>query len=61
MSSTNRGSVRNPQDYYCTPITTIQEFWKEFCEAENVNIEDFNAILDPCAGGDFSQQLEISL
>lgn len=52
MSSTNRGSERSPQDYYYTPIPTIQDFWINFCEVENVNIEDFPNILDPCAGGD---------
>ncbi len=52
MSSTNRGIQRNKDDYYYTPIQTIQDFWKKFCEIENKNIEDFSEILDPCAGGD---------
>jgi len=52
MSSTNRGSVRNPHDYYYTPINTIITFWKKFSEVENVNVTDFSTILDPCAGGD---------
>lgn len=52
MSSTNRGSERSPQDYYYTPIPTIQDFWKKFCLIENKTIDDFPVILDPCAGGD---------
>lgn len=52
MSSTNRGSIRNEFGYYYTPIKTIQDFWKKFCEVENIKLEDFHTILDPAAGGD---------
>jgi hypothetical protein len=52
MSSTNRGAERNKDDYYYTPISTIQDFWRKFCEVEGKSIEDFNLIFDPCAGGD---------
>ncbi len=52
MSSTNRGSERNKEDYYYTPIQTIQDFWKKFCEVENLAYRHFNFVLDPCAGGD---------
>jgi hypothetical protein len=52
MSSTSRGSERSPQDYYYTPITTIQDFWRKFCLIENKTINDFPIIRDPCAGGD---------
>lgn len=52
MSSTNRGAERSIADYYYTPIPTIQDFWKKFCEVEGKIINDFSTILDPCAGGD---------
>lgn len=52
MSSTNRGAERNKDDYYYTPIQTIQDFWKKFCEVENLAFHHFDFVLDPAAGGD---------
>jgi hypothetical protein len=55
MSATNRGSERQRDDYYYTPIQTIQDFWVKFCEVENKSITNFESILDPCAGGDIDR------
>ncbi len=52
MSSTNRGVERNKDDYYYTPIQTIQDFWRKFCEVENLAYHHFNFVLDPASGGD---------
>ncbi len=44
MSSTNRGSIRRPRDYYPTPHYTIQSL---------INVLDFSAVktfLEPCKG-----------
>ncbi len=49
MSSTNRGSDRQPSDYYVTPVPPILDFLKEFYRDTFFNP---SIILDPCAGGD---------
>ena len=49
MSSTNRGSTRNRDDYYVTPDWCVREFfrnWKEFEE-----LSPNSRILDPSSGG----------
>ena len=51
MSSTNRGTVRNGNDYYTTPVKSIVDFIDAFNQVENVFQEDIS-ILDPSAGGD---------
>lgn len=48
MSSTYRGSTRNKDDYYLTPVDEIQKFIKEFKKHECIG----GYIIDPCAGGD---------
>lgn len=49
MSSTNRGTPRQAQDYYVTPIPPILEFLSAFYEDTGFRPK---LILDPCAGGD---------
>ena len=51
MSSTNRGTRRNENDYYTTPVSSIVDFIVAFNQVENVFQEDVS-ILDPSAGGD---------
>ena len=49
MSSTARGTVRNANDYYVTPLWLIREFLQRFIPEHNI---DVNApTLDPAAGG----------
>lgn len=50
MSSTSRGSARNENDFYVTPIPPITHFLTEL--AKDVDISDCLSIVDPCAGGD---------
>lgn len=52
MSSTNRNTTRNANDYYITPQDHIKLFWSNWLS----NHKDFNTmdvqVLDPSAGGD---------
>lgn len=51
MSSTNRGAVRSPNDYYVTPVAEICKFLTAFYI--NTDFKFVGAsVLDPCAGGD---------
>jgi hypothetical protein len=52
MSAKGRGSEVQKDEYYYTPLKTIRDFWKNFCHVEDVAFNDFDYILDPCAGGD---------
>jgi hypothetical protein len=52
MSATNRGSVRNKEDYYITPQHTIEEFLAAFAKVEPRLLEPHRLFLDPCCGGD---------
>jgi len=54
MSATNRGTVRNEQDYYVTPQKTIKDFLNAFLSTELRQGLYGATILDPCAGGDLS-------
>lgn len=51
MSSTNRGTLRNKDDYYITPEWVIDNFLKYFLSYVH-NFHSNIRILDPCAGGD---------
>lgn len=55
MSSTNRGAVRNKDDYYVTPHNTIREFLAFVRESDACIKKPFfyfgDKILDPSAGG----------
>lgn len=53
MSSTNRGTVRNADDYYVTPHWLIEDFLAAFAE-NNILVcspDDNPRVLDPSAGG----------
>ncbi|MDO6426201.1 SAM-dependent methyltransferase [Thalassotalea sp. 1_MG-2023] len=49
MSSTARGTVRNANDYYVTPLWMVDEFLERFVPEYSIDVND--SILDPCAGG----------
>lgn len=49
MSSTHRGGVREPSDYYVTPIDAIATFLREWSRVEDLS--GIKNIFDPCAGG----------
>ncbi|ATC93484.1 SAM-dependent methyltransferase [Pseudoalteromonas tunicata] len=49
MSSTNRGTVRNADDYYVTPQTMIDTFLSHFLV--EFSLPKDSVILDPSAGG----------
>jgi hypothetical protein len=53
MSATNRGAVRNPNDYYITPLWAVSKFLAALHE-DNLVFPNGGPelILDPCAGGD---------
>lgn len=54
MSSTNRGAVRTPNDFYVTPPAEIQKFLRWWCETDQearAFWERPRKILDPAAGG----------
>ena len=53
MSSTNRGTVRNADDYYVTPHWLIEDFICAFSENCHFYLDPENQplILDPSAGG----------
>jgi len=51
MSSTNRSSVRSPNDYYVTPVNQIVDFLCAFRQDTKISFRN-NSFLDPCAGGD---------
>lgn len=55
MSSTNRGSVRTPNDFYCTDPKEIVKFliaWRQTDAVADLNFRRDNMlILDPAAGG----------
>ena len=53
MSSTNRGTVRNVDDYYVTPHWLIEDFLAAFAE-NNILVcspDENPRVLDPSAGG----------
>ncbi|RZF94469.1 SAM-dependent methyltransferase [Pseudoalteromonas sp. CO302Y] len=53
MSSTNRGTVRNADDYYVTPHWLIENFLAAFAE-NNILLcspDEYPRVLDPSAGG----------
>ena len=50
MSATNRGAIRNKDDYYATPAWAINQFLDSFFT--DYNLPSVARILDPCAGGD---------
>lgn len=50
MSSQNRGTIRNKDDYYVTPKWLVEAFLAEFTKDHPNFIPTF--IIDPCAGGD---------
>ncbi|GAA63902.1 hypothetical protein P20311_1692 [Pseudoalteromonas sp. BSi20311] len=53
MSSTNRGTVRNADDYYVTPHWLIEDFLAAFAE-NNILVcspDENPRVLDPSAGG----------
>jgi len=53
MSSTNRGTVRNADDYYVTPHWLIEDFLAAFAE-NNILVcspDEYPRVLDPSAGG----------
>ena len=53
MSSTNRGTVRNADDYYVTPHWLIEDFLAAFAE-NNILLcspDEYPRVLDPSAGG----------
>ena len=56
MSSTNRGTKRNENDYYTTQVSSIVDFIDAFNQVENVFQEDIS-ILDPSAGGDVTNTM----
>lgn len=53
MSSVNRGTVRNADDYYITPHWLIEDFLAAFSENNRFifDPEDGHIVLDPSAGG----------
>jgi hypothetical protein len=53
MSSTNRGTQRNADDYYVTPHWLIEDFLAEFSENCRFNFDEqaYPLMLDPSAGG----------
>ena len=53
MSSTNRGTVRNADDYYVTPHWLIEDFLAAFAENNILGCspEEYPLVLDPSAGG----------
>ena len=53
MSSTNRGTQRNADDYYVTPHWLIHDFIDAFAENNNFHFdkEEYPRVLDPSAGG----------
>tara|TARA_B110000196_G_scaffold233795_1_gene202236 strand:- start:2700 stop:3290 length:591 start_codon:yes stop_codon:yes gene_type:complete len=53
MSSTNRGTQRNADDYYVTPHWLIEDFLAAFSENCRFNFDEqaYPRILDPSAGG----------
>lgn len=53
MSSTNRGTVRNADDYYVTPHWLIEDFLAAFSENCRFRFgpEEYPLVLDPSAGG----------
>lgn len=53
MSSTNRGTQRNADDYYVTPHWLIEDFLAAFSENCRFNFDEqaYQLILDPSAGG----------
>jgi len=53
MSSTNRGTQRNADDYYVTPHWLIEDFLAAFSENCRFNFDEqaYPLILDPSAGG----------
>jgi len=53
MSSLNRGTVRNADDYYITPHWLIEDLQAALSESNvfNVNPENYPRVLDPSAGG----------
>jgi hypothetical protein len=53
MSSTNRGTQRNADDYYVTPHWLIEDFLAAFAE-NNILVcspDEYPRVLDPSAGG----------
>ena len=63
MSSTNRSKLRyeHDKDYYVTPKWCVREFlhaWdNETHELERLRLRDQSIILDPCAGGDPTNEM----
>lgn len=51
MSSTNRGAVRNNDDYYITPLWLASEFLAAYAKAPDNKLHS-GFVLDPCCGGD---------
>ncbi len=53
MSSVNRGTVRNADDYYITPHWLIEDFLAAFSENCRFNFDEqaYPLMLDPSAGG----------
>ena len=53
MSSTNRGTQRNADDYYVTPHWLIEDFLAAFSENCRFNFDEqaYPLLLDPSAGG----------
>ncbi|ASM53764.1 hypothetical protein PNIG_a1626 [Pseudoalteromonas nigrifaciens] len=53
MSSLNRGTVRNADDYYITPHWLIEDFLAAFSESNcfRFDPENYPRVLDPSAGG----------
>ena len=53
MSSTNRGTQRNADDYYVTPHWLIEDFIAAFSESNcfRFDPENYPRVLDPSAGG----------
>ncbi len=53
MSSVNRGTVRNNDDYYITPHWLIEDFIAAFSESNcfRFDPENYPRVLDPSAGG----------
>ena len=53
MSSTNRGTQRNADDYYVTPHWLIEDFLAAFSENCRFNFDEqtYPRVLDPSAGG----------
>lgn len=53
MSSTNRGTQRNADDYYVTPHWLIEDFLAAFAENNMLvcSPDEYPRVLDPSAGG----------